>query len=44
MVEWLQGVRKWLIDRGLLLPGKIMYIGGSDTLPPPLPRCRRPPR
>ncbi|MBQ2829518.1 MAG: RNA polymerase sporulation sigma factor SigE [Oscillospiraceae bacterium] len=40
MVEWLQGVRKWLIDRGLLLPGKIMYIGGSDTLPPPLPRER----
>ena len=23
---------------GLLQPGKIMYIGGSDTLPPPLPR------
>ena len=23
---------------GLLLPGKIMYIGGSDTLPPPLSR------
>ena len=23
---------------GLMLPGKIMYIGGSDTLPPPLPR------
>ena len=21
---------------GLLLPGKVMYIGGSDTLPPPL--------
>ena len=40
MIEWLQGVRKWLIDRGLLIPGKIMYIGGSDTLPPPLPRER----
>ena len=23
---------------GLMLPGKIMYIGGSDTLPPPLTR------
>ena len=23
---------------GLVLPGKIMYIGGSDTLPPPLTR------
>ena len=23
---------------GLLLPGKVMYIGGSDTLPPPLKR------
>lgn len=23
---------------GLLLPGKIMYIGGSETLPPPLTR------
>ena len=24
---------------GLCLPGKIMYIGGSDTLPPPLDRA-----
>ena len=23
---------------GLVLPGKVMYIGGSDTLPPPLKR------
>ena len=23
---------------GILLPGKIMYIGGSDTMPPPLKR------
>lgn len=23
---------------GLISPGKIMYIGGSDTLPPPLRR------
>lgn len=27
-----------LLKLGLKLPGKIMYIGGSDTLPPPLPR------
>ncbi|MCI8474378.1 MAG: RNA polymerase sporulation sigma factor SigE [Oscillospiraceae bacterium] len=25
-----------LAQWGILLPGKIMYIGGSDTLPPPL--------
>ena len=32
---WIQGVlAKW----GLKLPGKVMYIGGSDTLPPPLTR------
>lgn len=36
--------RAWWSFRGLLarwglvLPGKIMYIGGSDTLPPPLRR------
>ena len=23
---------------GLISPGKVMYIGGSDTLPPPLRR------
>ena len=33
-----QKLRKLLIRLGLLLPGKIHYIGGSDTLPPPLPR------
>ena len=27
-------LKKW----GLILPGRIHYIGGSDTLPPPLPR------
>ena len=28
-----------LLERlGLVLPGKVMYIGGSDTLPPPLSR------
>lgn len=32
---WLQErLEKW----GILLPSKIMYIGGSDTLPAPLPR------
>lgn len=30
---WIQGV---LAKLGLKLPGKVMYIGGSDTLPPPL--------
>jgi len=37
-----KGLRAWsalgalLARMGLVLPGKIMYIGGSDTLPPPL--------
>ena len=31
----LERVLTWV---GLLLPGKVMYIGGSDTLPPPLKR------
>lgn len=31
-------LRRLLIRLGLLRPGKIMYIGGSDTLPPPLTR------
>ncbi|MEA4954168.1 MAG: RNA polymerase sporulation sigma factor SigE [Pseudoflavonifractor sp.] len=30
--------RDLLARWGLALPGKIMYIGGSDTLPPPLKR------
>ena len=33
-----QRLRKLLVRLGLLLPGKVHYIGGSDTLPPPLPR------
>lgn len=44
-----QGMNEWklrlyvllqqgLARLGLKLPGKIMYIGGSDTLPPPLDR------
>ncbi len=32
---WMQ---RWLSKWGLLSPGKIMYIGGNDTLPAPLPR------
>ena len=31
-------LRRLLSRGGLALPGKIMYIGGSDTLPPPLSR------
>ena len=36
------GVERLLARLGLKLPGKIMYIGGSDTLPPPLSRDDRP--
>ncbi|WP_297212183.1 RNA polymerase sporulation sigma factor SigE [uncultured Flavonifractor sp.] len=32
------GLQRLLARLGLRLPGKIMYIGGSDTLPPPLSR------
>ena len=32
------GVERLLARLGLKLPGKIIYIGGSDTLPPPLSR------
>ena len=31
-------LRALLARWGVLLPGKVMYIGGSDTLPPPLKR------
>ena len=34
----LEKLRQLLERLGLVLPGKVMYIGGSDTLPPPLPR------
>lgn len=41
MIQWWK-LGLWLRERlakwGLLLPEKIMYIGGSDTLPAPLPR------
>ena len=36
MILWT--VRLWLARLGVLLPGKVMYIGGSDTLPAPLSR------
>ena len=29
-------LQAWLSRLGVRLPAKIMYIGGSDTLPPPL--------
>ena len=32
------GIQRLLARLGLALPGKIMYIGGSGVLPPPLPR------
>lgn len=33
---WKWRILALLARWGILLPGKIMYIGGSDTLPPPL--------
>ena len=33
--HWAGRLRRWLRARR---PGKIMYIGGADPLPPPLPR------
>ena len=36
--KWRSGLYRLLVKLGLLRPGKIMYIGGSDTLPPPLQR------
>ena len=38
MTRWYGRIQKLLARLGLRLPGKIMYIGGSDTLPPPLSR------
>ena len=37
-VRWYGWVQQLLARLGLRLPGKVMYIGGSDTLPPPLSR------
>ena len=36
--KWYLRLEALLARLGLALPGKIMYIGGSDTLPPPLSR------
>ena len=36
--KWYLRLKALLARLGLALPGKIMYIGGSDTLPPPLSR------
>lgn len=38
MLRFYVRVQRILARLGLKLPGKIMYIGGSDTLPPPLTR------
>ncbi len=36
--EWFRALRLRGIRMGLWQPGKVMYIGGSDVLPPPLKR------
>ena len=36
--KWRAALYRLLVRLGLVRPGKIMYIGGSDTLPPPLSR------
>lgn len=36
--HWKLILHRLLLRLGLIYPGKIMYIGGSDTLPPPLKR------
>ena len=39
VIKWIYtGFRRLFIHLRLILPEKIMYIGGSDTLPPPLTR------
>ena len=35
---WYVRIQRLLGRLGIRLPGKVMYIGGSDTLPPPLSR------
>ena len=37
-LRWYIRLQRAMARLGLKLPGKIMYIGGSDTLPPPLSR------
>ncbi len=36
--KWREALHRLLVRLGLVRPEKIMYIGGSDTLPPPLSR------
>ncbi|MEY8386671.1 RNA polymerase sporulation sigma factor SigE [Oscillospiraceae bacterium 38-13] len=36
----LRRLRQWLVRLGILPEGEVHYIGGSDTLPPPLSRER----
>ena len=36
IMKWHLRLGALLARLGLALPGKVMYIGGSDTLPPPL--------
>ena len=36
--KWKRALCRLLIRLGLMRPGKILYLGGSDTLPPPLSR------
>ena len=31
---WMARLRRWLEKLGIVLPGHVHYIGGSDTLPP----------
>ncbi|OUQ80224.1 RNA polymerase sporulation sigma factor SigE [Flavonifractor sp. An100] len=38
VVRWRKKLAEWLSRFGLCLPEKVMYIGGSDTLPAPLSR------
>ena len=38
-IKWMNCLAELLVRLGLLQPGKIMYIGGSDTLPAPLDRA-----
>jgi RNA polymerase sporulation-specific sigma factor len=40
MLKWKRCLRRLLVKLGLLPPESIYYIGGSDTLPPPLPKDR----
>ena len=37
-IKFKERLANFMARLGLLLPGKVMYIGGSDTLPPPLKR------